>query len=526
LTKRIVFVLIFLFMVLPVCLPSPIVHAENNVILPPGRFVLNKTLTIRADMENVTSKIVWWNNTYYIILGSQGQVMIYDPIYNKTVFQLRSGYEINYTIGFNKTALALLVIEYRIVNDSIMFTPYYWINNTVYKGSTIYVPMGYRLAAGFKVVNDTIIFSLYRIVLPSENFSSIVIEWNIKNNDIRAISEDDMAYTAFNALVTVISPLTRSGALMPGTSLTIAIHRDEIRSRFVARISLSYNKYVLGVSLTNIVPVKAVLIDHGNRVLGLVLGRTYSFLGRPENIVYAYLMGVYHELYVKRFDELDDIAVSLNKLLIINTSGKLSIYNVLTGELWRSINLSVKGEPVVLPDVNGDGGQEVLFVTNNVAMVMSLASLFEWRMNTGFEELNILGVAQINGSCFVIGLSDNVLYLYRIQYYGPRDDTPPFLSVELQGNMDGVSRALALKINAMDNESGVILVVVRVKGNGIDESHIYFIRDKHATTISLERGLPDGKYELIITSMNLVGLNTTIEKQIIIDHCPPRSTLL
>ncbi|NPA97876.1 MAG: hypothetical protein GXO43_00700 [Crenarchaeota archaeon] len=522
--KRIVFVLMILFMVLPQCFPHIVVFAENKVEIPPGHYVLNKTLTVKIDMENVTDKIVWCNNTYYIIIGSRSQILILVPLYNVTVFRMRSNYMLNYTLGFNQTVLALLVVEYRLVNDSYIITPYYWINKTLYKGPELRIPLGYRLSKGFRIVNQTVVFYLYRISLSSENFSSIIIEWNIKNNNFQIINNDEMAYTAVDAPVTVVSRLERSGAVMPGTSLTIALHKDEIRSRFTARINLSYDKYVLSVTLTNIIPVKAILVDHGNRVLGLVLGQTYSFLGHTGSILYAYLMGVYRELYVKKLNALSGLAVSLNKLLVADNAGELGIYDVLTGERWRIISLPFQGIPIVLPDINGDGGQEVLFMDNGTGVLVSLASLFKWRINTGLEGLYVLGVIHSSNQCFIIGISRGILYMYNISYYGPRDNTPPVLNIYLQSN-NGVSRALALRIKTSDNESGIILVVVRIRGAAIDKSFTYYLPDKHVANIDLEYGLPDGRYDIIVTSMNLLGLNTTVEEHLVIDHCPPRSSL-
>ncbi len=500
-------------------LPSTI-HAQS--ISPPGFYLLQEIHELKISGTNGHGYVIRTNNTYYIIVGSKNQVIIYDPISERLIYNLTTRSHVNFTIGFNDTAPTLLIITYIQDNGTIYIRPYLWINGTDYVGREVCIPSGYRLSRGFKLVNDTLIYYFYRLDILEENFSTIMLKWSLKNNSTEIIFDEGTAYLAVNAPVLTINPRIVTPTLLQGSTETIVIHEDEVRARFISRISLSYGNYKAGMTLTNALPVKTILIDHGNKVLTLIIEKTLSLLGRETYSVHAYLMGVYRELYEKSLTSPADILVSLNKLLIINSTGDIKIYGIDTGRFWRSVKITGIEQLVVLPDINGDGGQEVLAVDKNSTKIMSLASLYIWSLNTSLPHTVWLGC--INSSQHhIVVLGNNTLELFNISYFGPRDNTPPDLQIKLRSN-DGVSRALDLNVKAVDNDTGVILIKVKIRNEETSKTIVYHISGREAV-LDIEENLPDGRYVVVVTAMNLVGLNTTVQSSLIIDHCPPRSSL-
>ncbi len=500
-------------------LPSTV---QAEPISPPGSYLLQKIHGLGINATDGHGYVVRTDNTYYIIIGSESQVIIYDPISDKLVYNLTTRSHVNFTIGFNNTAPALLIITYTQDNGTIYARPYLWINGTGYVGREIRIPGGYKLSRGFELVNDTIIYYFYRLNILDENFSTIILEWNLKNNNTEIILNEGAAYLAVNAPVPTISPRIESPTLLQGSTETIIVHEDEVRARFISRISLSYGNYKAGLTLTNTLPVKTILIDHGNKVLALIIEKTLSLLGREAYSVHAYLMGVYCELYEKSLIHPTDILVSLDRLLIVNSTGDIKIYDIVTGSLWRSVKSIGTEQLLVLPDINGDGGQEVLFVNKNSTKIMSLASLFIWSLNTSLPRMVWLGCIDSN-QYYIVVLGNDKLELFSILYFGPRDNTPPQLQIMLRSN-DGVSRALDLNIKALDNDTGVILISVEIRGEETSKTIVFHVSCREAV-LDIEKNLSDGKYVVVVTAMNLVGLNTTVQASLIIDHCPPRSSL-
>ena len=500
-------------------LPSTI---QAQPISPPGFYLLQKIHRLNINATDGHGYVVRTNNTYYIIVGSKNQVIIYDPISDKLVYNLTTRSHVNFTIGFNNTAPALLIITYTQDNGTIYARPYLWINGNGYVGREIRIPSGYKLSRGFELVNDTIVYYFYRLDILEENFSTIILEWSLKNNNTKIIFDEGTAYLAVNAPVPTINPRIETPTLLQGSTETIVVHEDEIRARFISRISLSYGNYKAGLTLTNTLPVKTILIDHGNKVLALIIERTLSLLGREAYNVHAYLMGVYCELYEKSLVRSTDILVSLDKLLIINSTGDIKIYDIVTGCLWRSVKSIGTEQLVVLPDINGDGGQEVLVVDKDSTKIMSLASLFIWSLNTSLPRMVWLGCIDSN-QYYIVMLGNDTLELFNISYFGPRDNTPPELQIKLESN-DGVSRALDLGVKALDNDTGVVLIKVEIRGEETSKTIVFHVSGRKAV-LDIEESLPDGRYVIVVTAMNLVGLNTTVQASLIIDHCPPRSSL-
>ncbi len=500
-------------------LPTPI---QAQPITPPGFYLLQKIHGLKISATSGYGYIIRNNNTYYIIVGSKNQVIIYDPVLNKLIYNLTTRSHVNFTIGFNNTAPALLIITYTQDNETIYSRPYLWINGTSYVGREIRIPSGYRLSRGFELINDTIIYYFYRLDILDENFSTIILEWSLKNNSTEIIFDEGTAYLAVNAPVPTINPWVETPTLSQGSTETIVVHEDEIRARFISRISLSYGNYKACMTLTNALPDKTVLVDHGNRVLALIVEKTLSLLGRETYSVHAYLMGVYRELYEKSLAGQVDILVTLDKFLVFNSTGDVEIYDIVTGGFWRSVKTTGIERLVVLPDINGDGGQEILIVDKDSTKVMSLASLFIWSLNTSLPRVAWLGCIDSN-QYYIVVLGNNTLDLFNISYFGPRDNTPPDLQIKLRSN-DGVSRALDLNVKAVDNDTGVLLIKVEVRGEETSKTIVFHISGREAV-LDIEENLPDGRYVVVVTAMNIVGLNTTVQSSLIIDHCPPRSSL-
>ncbi len=500
-------------------LPTPI---QAQPITPPGFYLLRKIHGLKISGTSGYGNVIRTNNTYYIIVGSKNQVIIYDPVLNKLIYNLTTRSHVNFTIGFNNTAPALLIITYTRDNETIYARPYLWINGTSYAGREIRIPSGYRLSRGFELINDTIVYYFYRLDILDENFSTIILEWSLKNNSTEIIFDEGTAYLAVNAPVPTINPWVETPTLSQGSTETIVVHEDEVRARFISRISLSYGNYKMGLTLTNALPDKTILVDHGNRVLALIVEKTLSLLGRETYSVHAYLMGVYRELYEKSLAGPVDILVTLDKLLVFNSTGDVKIYDIVTGWFWRSVKSIGYGQPVVLPDINGDGGQEVLIVDKDSTKIMSLASLFIWSLNTSLPRVAWLGCIDSN-QYYIVVLGNNTLDLFNISYFGPRDNTPPDLQIKLRSN-DGVSRALDLNVKAIDNDTGVLLIKVEVRGEETSKTIVFHISGREAV-LDIEENLPDGRYVVVVTAMNLVGLNTTVQSSLIIDHCPPKSSL-
>ncbi len=500
-------------------LPSTV---QAQPISPPGSYFLQKIHRLNINATDAHGYVVRTNNTYYIIIGSENQVMIYDPILDKLVYNLTTRSHVNFTIGFNHTAPALLIITYTQDNRTFYARPYLWINGTNYIGREIRIPSGYILSRGFELVNDTIIYYFYRLDILGENFSTIILEWSLENNNTKIIFDEGTAYLAVNAPVPTINPRVETTTLLQGSTETIVVHEDEVKARFISRISLSYGNYRAGLTLTNTLPVKVILIDHDNKILALIVEKTLSLLGREAYNVHAFLMGIYRELYEKSLARSTDILVSLDKLLIIDPTGDIKIYDITTGSLWRTVKSMGTGKLFVLPDINGDGGQEVLVVDKYSTKIMSLASLFIWSLNTSLPRMVWLSCIDSN-KYYVIVLGNDTLELFSISYFGPRDNTPPELQIKLRSN-DGVSRALDLNIKAQDNNTEVVLIKVEIRGEETSKTIVFHVSGREAV-LDIEKNLPDGKYVVIVTAMNLVGLNTTIQASLIIDHCPPRSSL-
>ncbi len=500
-------------------LPSTI---QAQPISPPGFYLLQEIHGLKISATSGHGYIIRTNITYYIIVGSKNQVIIYDPVSDKLVYNLTTRSHVNFTIGFNDTAPALLIITYIQNNGTIYTRPYLWINGTDYVGREIRIPSGYKLSRGFKLVNDTIVYYFYRLDILEEDFSTIILEWSLKNNNTEIIFDKGTAYLAVNAPVPTINPRIETPTLLQGSTETIVVHKDEVIARFISRISISYHNCKSGMTLTNTLPVKTILIDHGNKVLALIIEKTLSLLGRETYNVHAYLMGVYRELYEKSLVSPTSILISLDKLLIINSTGDIKIYDIVTGRFWRSVKMTDIEQLVVLPDINGDGGQEVLVDDKNSTKIMSLASLFIWSLNTSLPHMAWLGCIYSN-QYHIVALGNNTLELFNISYFGPRDNTPPDLQIKLRSN-DGVSRALDLNIKAIDNDTEVILLKVEVKSEETSKTIVLHVPGREVV-LDIEENLPDGRYVIIVTAMNLVGLNTTVQASLIIDHCPPRSSL-
>ncbi len=500
-------------------LPSTI---RAQPIPPPGFYLLQKIDGLKISATSGYGYIIRTNNTYYIIIGSKNQVIVYDPVSDKLIYNLTTRSHVNLTIGFNDTAPALLIITYTQDNETIYTRPYLWINGTDYVGREVCIPSGYRLSRGFKLVNDTIVYYFYRLDILNENFSTIILEWSLKNNSTEIIIDEGTAYLAVNALVPTLNPRMEIQTLSQGSTETIVVHEDEVRARFISRISLSYGNYKMGLTLTNALPDKTILVDHGNKVLALIIEKTLSLLGREAYSVHAYLMGIYRELYEKSLVSPTSILISLDKLLIINSTGDIKIYDIVTGRFWRSVKSIGYGQLVILPDINGDGGQEVLIVDKDSTNIMSLASLFIWSLNTSLSHVVWLGCIDSN-RYYIVALRNNTLDLFNISYLGPRDNTPPDLQIKLRGN-NGVSRALDLNVRAVDNDTGVVLIKVEIRDGETSKTIVYHVSGREAV-LDIEESLPDGRYVVVVTAMNLVGLNTTVQASLIIDHCPPRSSL-